>query len=73
MTNTLIYVDFIAKQVTVQPRSSNTVEGTIEELDYSLILDAVDIDAVIEYFGEGKILDRISRETAIQHFNIEEA
>jgi hypothetical protein len=68
-----IDLTFNAGKANVIPHTYNQVEVAIEEVDPDDILDSVDIADVISFYGEDKLLDKIGREAAVDHFDIEEA
>lgn len=67
----LITVDFIAKHVTVGYESTGRVGGTLEDLEYEDILQAIDLESIVSFYGEEDLLKTIGKDKAQDHFNFD--
>lgn len=59
--------------VTVSPERNGYMSVTLDGVSATDALPKVDIKAIIAYYGSADLLDEIGRDTAIDHFQIEEA
>lgn len=62
-----------AESVEVETSDAYEIRVHLKEVDEDDVLESIDIDAAVNFYGVGKLLDAIGRDEAIDHFGIEEA
>ena len=65
-------LNFDADKVTVEYQNGNKVEVWTDGADIAAVLDTIGIAKVIAHFGEGDMLEEITKATAMEHFGLED-
>lgn len=63
---------FTAKQVVISPGDTKNFEIEVEDADIDDALDEININDVVEHYGDSDLLDKITKEAAMKHFGLQE-